>query len=200
MFADVSGFTALSEAMGKYGPEGAEYLAKHLNSYFSQMVKLIASEGGDIFKFAGDAMIILWPDVDALELRARRAAQCALAVQESLHKAALAEGVTLSVKIGIGVGKVSVLHLGGVLNRMEYVAVGEPLVQAFGAEHHAEAGGEVIVSPEAWSMIENYFNPLNILDSGAVRLTRDGIGISPEDSNQEGKHEFGVNLYPQVLH
>jgi class 3 adenylate cyclase len=50
MFADVSGFTALSEKMARYGPEGAEYLAKHLNSYFSQMVKIIASMGGDIFK------------------------------------------------------------------------------------------------------------------------------------------------------
>lgn len=53
MFADVSGFTALSEAMARYGPEGAEYLAKHLNSYFSQMVKIIASMGGDIFKVRG---------------------------------------------------------------------------------------------------------------------------------------------------
>ena len=40
-----------------------------------------------------------------------------------------AQGVTLSVKIGIGIGRVSVLHLGGALGRMEYVAVGEPLVQ-----------------------------------------------------------------------
>lgn len=28
-----------------------------LNAYFGQMVRIIASEGGDIFKFAGDAMI-----------------------------------------------------------------------------------------------------------------------------------------------
>jgi hypothetical protein len=39
------------------------------------------------------------------------------------------QGVSLSVKIGIGIGRVSVLHLGGALGRMEYVAVGEPLVQ-----------------------------------------------------------------------
>jgi len=31
MFADVSGFTKLSEAMAKHGPEGAEYLAKHVS-------------------------------------------------------------------------------------------------------------------------------------------------------------------------
>ena len=25
------------------------------------MVKTVASEGGDVFKYAGDAMIVLWP-------------------------------------------------------------------------------------------------------------------------------------------
>jgi class 3 adenylate cyclase len=69
MFADVSGFTKLSEAMTKYGPEGGEHVKKHLNSYFGQMVRIIAGEGGDIFKFAGDAMIVLWPDVDDVQVR-----------------------------------------------------------------------------------------------------------------------------------
>ncbi|CAM9326058.1 unnamed protein product, partial [Hapterophycus canaliculatus] len=60
LFADVSGFTALSEAMMS-SAEGVEGLAKHLNSYFGQMVRIIASEGGDVFKFVGDALIVLWP-------------------------------------------------------------------------------------------------------------------------------------------
>lgn len=66
--------------------------------------------------------------------------QCALRFQQELHRAELAEGVTLSVKVGIGVGTVSVLHMGGMLGRMEYVAVGEPLVQAFSAEEQVRAG------------------------------------------------------------
>ena len=158
--------------MAKYGPEGAEHLAFFLNFYFSQMVKAIAAEGGDIFKFAGDAMIVLWPEGESLETRARHAIQCALTVQTNLHKAELREGVTLSVKIGIGVGKVSVLHLGGILRRMEYVAVGVPLVQAFGAEHHAEAGGEVIVSPAIWALIKSYVRPLDECGGGYMRITR----------------------------
>lgn len=36
--------------------------------------------------------------------------------------------------------QVSVLHLGGVYLRMEYIAVGEPLLEAFTAEHHASPG------------------------------------------------------------
>lgn len=178
MFADVSGFTALSEAMARYGPEGAEHLARHLNSYFSQMVKIIASMGGDIFKFAGDAMLVLWPDEAdmPIEERVQRAGQCALEIQTNLHKAALEAGVTLSVKIGIGVGEVSVLHLGGVLQRMEYVAVGEPLVQAFAAEHHTEAGGDVVMSGRAWAMASSSFRAIKTMDDGAVLICTDGKG------------------------
>ena len=60
MFADVSGFTKLSEALGEKGPQGAEELAFFLNRYMEQLVRYIARAGGDIFKFAGDAMLALW--------------------------------------------------------------------------------------------------------------------------------------------
>ena len=47
-----------------------------------------------------------------------------MGIQEHLSEANLGEGVLLDVKVGIGVGNISVLHMGGVLRRMEYVAVG----------------------------------------------------------------------------
>ena len=45
MFADVSGFTAMSGALAAKGPTGAECLGKYLNSYFEQMLRLISSAG-----------------------------------------------------------------------------------------------------------------------------------------------------------
>ena len=58
-----------------------------LNQYFGRMVKIISSEGGDIFKFAGDALIVLWPESDDLQAVCRRAAQCAPQFQTELHEA-----------------------------------------------------------------------------------------------------------------
>jgi len=96
---------------------------------------MITANGGDIFKFAGDACIVLWPnDTHNMNIRVLRAAQCAYTIQNELDECNLAENIQLSVKCGIGIGNVSVLHIGGVLNRMEYLAVGEPLLQAFQAE------------------------------------------------------------------
>ena len=169
LFCDVSGFTALSEAMALNG-NGAEGLAKHLNSYFGQMLRLIASDGGDVFKFAGDAMIVLWPEVnDDIETTVRRAAQCACAIQDQLDKSQLEEGVELSVKIGIGVGSLSVLHVGGVYGRTEYLAVGEPLVQAFHAEH-LSTPGQVICSKEVWAFIKDYFTADFTFPDAYVRM------------------------------
>ena len=83
VFCDVSGFTKLSEAMALSG-RGAEGLKKHLNSYFAQMNKIISGGGGDIIKFAGDAMIVLWPDSeDSMEIRCQRAAQAAIQIQRT---------------------------------------------------------------------------------------------------------------------
>jgi len=61
MFADISGFTMLTETLSKIGPEGAEVIAFSLNRYMELLVKEIMRCGGDILKFAGDAMIIVWP-------------------------------------------------------------------------------------------------------------------------------------------
>jgi class 3 adenylate cyclase len=171
VFCDVSGFTALSETMALNG-KGAEGLARHLNSYFSQMVRIIAADGGDVFKFAGDAMIVLWPECSSggdMETTVRRATQCAISIQENLDKSVMEEGVQLSVKIGIGFGRVSVLHVGGVYGRVEYLAVGEPLIQAFHAEHQANSG-QVICSKEVWKIIHDYFPSASICDDGSVRI------------------------------
>jgi hypothetical protein len=128
LFADISGYTALCESMASKssggGGQGDEFLARHLNSYFEQLVRLIMSQGGDVFKFAGDAVLVLWPpgSDESLTTLTRRAAQCGLDIKSSLQSVSLAPGVTLSVKVGVGVGQVSILHVGGVFGRMEYVA------------------------------------------------------------------------------
>jgi class 3 adenylate cyclase len=168
MFCDVSGFTALCEAMAAKGPAGDEYLARHLNSYFEQLVRVLASQGGDVFKYAGDAILVVWPpSTEDLQTLSRRAAQCALEVDEKLQGVKMEEGVTLNVKVGVGVGEICIIHVGGQMNRMEYLAVGEPLVQAFHAEGHASKC-EVVAHPAVWALVKDFFD---------ARITDDGFAF-----------------------
>lgn len=184
MFADVSGFTAMTELLASRGPVGAEDLGKHLNSYFEQLLRLVSSAGGDVFKFAGDAMLIFWPESkeDTMDSLLRRALQCALRIQSHLHEAELAPGVILSVKVGVGIGEATIAHLGGesdgAMTRIEYIAVGPALEQAFNAEHQAEAG-EVICSDACWKRIHEYF---------------DGAPVS----NLDGNNDVGMHYFHKV--
>ena len=47
------------------GVRGNEELAFCINRYMEGMVKSLGKYGGDIIKFVGDAMIVMWPRVSA---------------------------------------------------------------------------------------------------------------------------------------
>lgn len=155
LFSDVSGFTALTERLARQGPAGAEALGELLNGYFARLIGLIQSHGGDVLKLAGDALVALWPSPpEGLDEAALRAAQCALAVQAELGDYRVADDIRLASKIGLGVGELTVMHVGGVLDRWEPLITGDPLAQMGRAEKLAKPG-EVIASPEVWSRIES---------------------------------------------
>lgn len=65
LFADVSGFTKLTEHLTAQGPAGTEHLTQVLNLYFGQIIDIVDQWGGDVVKFAGDALIALWPTPDS---------------------------------------------------------------------------------------------------------------------------------------
>jgi adenylate cyclase 10 len=145
LFADISGYTAMCELLGATHAE-IEDLARIVKAYFGILVKVVQRHGGDVFKFAGDAVIVLWPEADdSLTVLARRCAQCALEIQRNLHGLSFQDSsgkhqFELSLRIGIGVGDVLIFHIGGVERRMEYLAAGSPLSQAFLCESIALPG------------------------------------------------------------
>ncbi|EOD15045.1 hypothetical protein EMIHUDRAFT_124345, partial [Emiliania huxleyi CCMP1516] len=56
-FVDVSGFTALSERLQKdFGNKGSEKLNQYINSYLTRLIDGVSHHGGDVIKFAGDAL------------------------------------------------------------------------------------------------------------------------------------------------
>ncbi len=60
LFADISGFTRLTEQLAEAGPSGVEAIANILNEYFGQLINIVHHFGGDVVKFAGDAVIAVW--------------------------------------------------------------------------------------------------------------------------------------------
>ncbi|MBL4681563.1 MAG: AAA family ATPase [Pseudomonadales bacterium] len=157
MFADISGFTPLAESFAAEGAKGAEKLTDTLNAYFSHLVGIIQTHGGDVVKFAGDAVLALWKDsgsAEDLAYASWRAAQCGLAIQEAL-KDYRAGNVSLSLRIAIGAGSVNIIHVGGVYSRWEFLVAGKPLEQV-GTVSDSIEPGYVGVSAEAWKYMQAY--------------------------------------------
>lgn len=149
LFADVSGFTAISEALGKSGRSGTEELTTILNRYFEPMIALIRSFGGIIGKFGGDAMTVLFPFTAANRmLVVAQAIQCALDMQARMsdYKAipTSAGMFELAMKAGLAAGSLFTTVVGDPHVRLEYVIAGTALDQCADAEHHATRG-EVVV-------------------------------------------------------
>jgi class 3 adenylate cyclase len=61
LFADISGFTAISELLATRGRSGAETLTGILNAYFQPIIALVESYGGIITGFGGDALTAIFP-------------------------------------------------------------------------------------------------------------------------------------------
>ncbi|HEX6383661.1 MAG TPA: adenylate/guanylate cyclase domain-containing protein, partial [Anaerolineae bacterium] len=175
LFADISGFTPLTERLAQRGPAGLEFLTQLLNSYFGQLVDVITDHGGDVVKFAGDALIALWPAADAeaaqaisLQEATRLATQCGATIQGSLHDWETAEGVRLSLRFTVAAGEVFLVHVGGAYNRWEFVVTGRPLGQVSAAEKIARPG-EVVLTPRAWELVADFCRGTALAD-GHVRL------------------------------
>jgi class 3 adenylate cyclase len=152
LFADISGFTPLTERMGKLGQEGVEKLTTHLNSYFGKLVGLVVQYGGDIVKYAGDAILAQWPTDYDMFAMCMMACQCALELQSALHNFPVPGGV-LTLHSGVGCGDLTGIYVGGVNNRIEYLIDGEPLKQVSACEKDAESG-EVYISPAVFKHVK----------------------------------------------
>lgn len=155
LFADISGFTALTELLARQGPAGVERVASGLNGYFGRLIAIIEAHGGDVVKFAGDALTAVWlqpEDQPGLRDAALRAVDCALAVQTHLHGYQISDGMDLLVRVGVGASRVAAVHLGGLGGRWELVLTGSALTQGLRAEGLAQPG-QVVVSPQVWSAV-----------------------------------------------
>lgn len=139
LFCDVAGFTPLTEALSVLGKEGAEELTRLLNGYFTRMIGIIEGEGGDILRFGGDSMAVLFPGPQAGPAL-RAAADMMGAMGEFATLPTRAGNFKLSMKIGAAFGEVLLGIVGDGSGSYEFYGAGLPLDDSAEAEHHAKAG------------------------------------------------------------
>lgn len=157
LFADVSGFTAMSESMDHEEVSGV------INSLWSRVDKAILEQGGRIDKHIGDAVMALFGTPIAQEDDPERAIRAALKIQAEVtawknefddprsNQPSRAQNIQL--RIGINTGPAL---LGTVGTTGEYTAIGDAVNLASRLEHAAPLGG-ILMSHDTYRHVRGIF-------------------------------------------
>lgn len=158
LFADVSGFTNMSEQLDH------EEVSEIINGLWSRLDKTLLDHGAYIDKHIGDAVMALFGAPTAQEDDAERAIRAALGMQAEIKKwkEAFSRGNPtlhdlvqhIQMRIGINTGPVL---LGTIGSTGEYTAIGDAVNLASRLEHAAPVGG-VLISQDTYRHVRGIFD------------------------------------------
>src|SRR5215217_7795944 len=168
LFADVSGFTTMAEAMDH------EVVNTVNNSLWSRVDKAIQDQGGRIDKHIGDAVMALFGTPVAREDDPERAIRASLQIQAEIQKWKQEFDTTTSpphpqnqnihLRIGINTGPAL---LGTVGTIGEYTAIGDAVNLASRLQQAAPTGG-ILISHNTYQHVRGIFE-VTVLDPIAVK-------------------------------
>jgi class 3 adenylate cyclase/tetratricopeptide (TPR) repeat protein len=170
LFADISGFTTLTEALvEELGRQrGVEELTASLNDVFHALIAELHRYGGDVIYFSGDA-VTCWIDEDD----GTRATACALAMQSTIDRVGrlvtpAGSSVRVELKVAVAVGPARRFLVGDPGIQLIDVLAGHVIDTLAAAEHVAQRG-EVV------------------LTASAREALGDGVEIGEERLDEEGE-------------
>lgn len=155
LFADISGFTPLTEAFTRSlgARRGAEELTRQLNAVYDALIVEIENFDGSVINFAGDAALCWFAENSAGEPRAAlRATACAFALQRAMQQFSavpLPDNLTvpIAIKIAIAYGAVRRFVVGDPNIRVLDVIAGAPVTRSGIAEHLTQRGEIALDEP-----------------------------------------------------
>lgn len=103
LFVDLCHYSKIAATLAD---RGAHVISSIVNAYLSQLLAIISEHGGDVVKFAGDAVMVVWEsEQTALEINLLAAAKCAMELRETSYAV---EGTSLHFRVhcGLTLGKI----------------------------------------------------------------------------------------------
>ncbi len=151
MLSDLRGFTPIAEQLRP------DQVIEVLNSYLSQMSKIIGQYKGTINEFIGDAILTFFGAPVKYGDSPARAVACALAMQlgmEEVNRKNNEKGLPpLYMGIGINTGDVIVGNIGS-KERAKYGVVGHNINLTSRVEG-ATIGGQILITPSTYEKIKD---------------------------------------------
>ncbi len=194
MFADVAGFTQLSERMGIA-------IIGVISRYLDVVSRTVETNGGTVDKFIGDAVMAFWgaPRTDADQ--ARNACLAALASVEAVHKNGITDdqGKPLRVRIGLHSGAAVVGNIGSE-RRLNYTAIGDTVNLASRLEGVNKVfGTSILISETTRAATGEAFTTRELAEvavvgkAEAVRI-HELMGSGGAEAKPDWAHEYELAL------
>ena len=163
VFADISGFTSLTERLARRGNVGAELMSDTLDLTFGTLLAPAFADGADLLKWGGDAVLLLFRG----EAHARWAAHAAHRMRAELRalvsSGALPVPAPLRMSIGLHSGGFDIFFVGDPGSHREILVAG-PESSHLAAVEQACGAGQILLSAAAATLL-----PASVL-GGAVRV------------------------------
>mmetsp|Transcript_14409 Transcript_14409/g.21617 ORF Transcript_14409/g.21617 Transcript_14409/m.21617 type:complete len:1772 (-) Transcript_14409:314-5629(-) len=171
VLADISGFTKLSSKLS------VEQLKHHINHFFTYLLGKFKQHGGDVVKFCGDAVLVVWTapintDETARQNVVYKATKCVLEMLNDncgrYEEMVGGHTIRLRLHCGMSAGELHCMSLGNE-NRMEFLIAGPQLRELSTAESAAKTG-ELCLSKSAYEYVK-YSCTGQALPNGSFRIT-----------------------------
>src|SRR3954468_9495052 len=144
LFADIAGFTKLSERLARRGREGAEELTQTIDIAFGALLDVADRNGGDLLKHGGDALLLLFEGEGHVARACDSASGMRRALREIGQLRTSAGPATLRMSQGIHSGEFHLFLVGE--SHRELLLAG-PGATAVVAMEKAAGAGEILLRP-----------------------------------------------------
>ncbi|HWL32179.1 MAG TPA: tetratricopeptide repeat protein [Gaiellaceae bacterium] len=170
---DISGFTALAERLASFGRRGAEELVLTVSGVFAELIAVADRHGGDVLKFRGDALLLLFTGDRYVERACGAASDMQWTIGAVGSSMSSVGPVSLTMSAGVHAGLCQFFLTE--LPHRELLVAGPAATRVFELEDLATAG-EIVVSAET-----------------AASLDPDWLGETREDARLLQRLELGAS-------
>ncbi|KAA3664009.1 MAG: hypothetical protein DWQ04_07885 [Chloroflexi bacterium] len=201
LFADISGFTTITETLMQHGQHGAEVLATVMRAVFAPLVHAVFAHGGYVVGFAGDAFTAIFPgNEDAVYWQAfaagwRMQQHMRTRAQQSTDYGDFA----FSAKVGIaaGVAEWGILQ-GSAGKRATYYFRGTAVQGAANAEHHANKG-DLLVDAAVHAILQNRISAEPVAEYFRVVGFNTLLPVLNPITHVDNKVDLASQFFPRYL-
>ncbi|MBC7878521.1 MAG: tetratricopeptide repeat protein [Anaerolineales bacterium] len=173
MFADLSGFSTMTDTLSQHGSHGAEVLAEMMRVVFEPLVNAVYAQGGFVIGYAGDAFNAVFPSEQVEGDIAKRCLASAMAIQsqvKSHSQISTAYGnFPIHIKVGIGFGETRWQIFKSVDDaHATYWFRGDSLTGAVAAEECCRPG-DIVTDANLYALLKDTVHVSNVADCFLIK-------------------------------